>query len=96
MIAPSEAIFAPGTLFLVTGSNGLVGSYVVDQILNYGYRVRGTVRDKIRSEWMKEYFEQKYGVGKFELVEVKNLHEKGSLDEVMKGNASRGNEYIVS
>jgi len=93
MIAPSDAIFAPGSLFLVTGSNGLVGSYVVDQILNFGYRVRGTVRDKIRNAWIKEYFEQKYGLGKFELVEVKNLYEKGSLDEVMKGIVSRVQEY---
>jgi dihydroflavonol-4-reductase len=33
-----------GSLVCVTGSNGHVGSHVVNELLNHGYRVRATVR----------------------------------------------------
>ena len=96
MVAPSDAVFPPGALILVTGVNGLVGSYVVDQVLNYGYHVRGTVRDKTKSDWMREYFDQKYGRGKFELVELKELDRMGSLGEAMKGTYLSQNEDAVN
>ena len=34
---------------------------------------------------MLEYFDKKYAQGKFELVSVKDLSEKGSLDQAVKG-----------
>lgn len=34
---------APGSLTLVTGVNGFIGSHIADQLLSLGYRVRGTV-----------------------------------------------------
>jgi nucleoside-diphosphate-sugar epimerase len=85
MEAPAHAVLPPGAIVLVTGVNGLVGSHVADQTLEYGYRVRGTVRNVQKAAWMTEYFDKKYGKGKFELVEVKELDKKGALDEVMKG-----------
>lgn len=86
MGAPADAVLSPGSLMLVTGVNGFVGSYVADQILEYGYRVRGTVRSVQKAAWMTEYFDKKYGKGKFELVEVKELDKKGALDDAVKGN----------
>jgi uncharacterized protein YbjT (DUF2867 family) len=86
---PSDAALPAGSLVLVTGANGLVGSYVADQTVAFGYRVRGTVRDPQKSAWLTEYFDNKYGKGKFELVVVKDTAEKGAFDEAMKGMFAR-------
>ncbi|KAL9008663.1 MAG: hypothetical protein Q9173_006235 [Seirophora scorigena] len=37
-----------GSLVLVTGISGCIGSHVADQLLQAGYRERGTVRDEIK------------------------------------------------
>jgi uncharacterized protein YbjT (DUF2867 family) len=39
-----------GSLILVTGVNGLLGSHVADQLLHAGYKVRGSVRDPQRAD----------------------------------------------
>lgn len=71
----------------ITGVNGLVASHTADQFLTYGFKVRGTVRNAQKNDWLVEHFENKYGSGKFELVEVPELDQKGSLDEVIKGQS---------
>ncbi|KAI0149963.1 NAD(P)-binding protein [Hypoxylon sp. NC0597] len=81
----SELVISPGSLVVVTGANGLIGSHVADQFLQRGYRVRGTVRSASRDKWVKEHFEKKYGPGKFELVEVPDMVVSGAFDEVVKG-----------
>lgn len=92
MSPPSNTVLPPGSLVLVTGANGLVGSYVADQTLAFGFRVRGTVRDTQKSAWMIDYFDKKYGKGKFELVEVKEMDKIGALDEAMKGRETSGDD----
>lgn len=74
-----------GSLILVTGVNGFIGSHVADQILLAGYRVRGTARDAKKSEWITTFFDGRYGKGKFELVEVKDLAETKALEKVLQG-----------
>lgn len=85
-MAPLEgAVLPKGSLILVTGVNGYVGSHVADQFLRFGYKVRGTVRDTEKSAWIDTYFDQKYGAGNFELVGVEDLSNPDALKEVLGG-----------
>ncbi|KAI1465438.1 aldehyde reductase [Daldinia caldariorum] len=77
-------LVAPGSLVVVTGANGYIGSHIVDQFLQRGYRVRGTVRSVSRDQWLKDYFDRKYP-GKFELVEVPDMVKSGAYDDAVKG-----------
>lgn len=85
MALPSDSVLPAGSLILVTGINGLVGSHVVEQLLTYGFKVRGTVRNAEKYSWMSEHFVSKHGAGKFELVQVAELDKLGCLDEAIKG-----------
>ncbi|KAL3469136.1 NAD(P)-binding protein [Aspergillus californicus] len=81
---PNPAI-PKGSLVVVTGVNGWVGSQVANQFLASGYRVRGTVRDIVKSAWLTALFNGKYGTGNFELVIVKDMNVDGAFDNVTKG-----------
>ena len=74
-----------GSLVLVTGANGYIGSHVVDQFLAAGYKVRGTVRSESKGAWVKELFGEKYGPTKFELAIVPDIEKKGAFDDAMRG-----------
>jgi len=74
-----------GSTVLVTGVNGFIGSHVADQFLQYGFKVRGTVRDTSKNAWIRTYFEKTYGPGTFELVSVPDMTAEGAYDEVTKG-----------
>ncbi|GAA5967391.1 hypothetical protein JCM3765_000511 [Sporobolomyces pararoseus] len=73
-----------GSLVLVTGANGFVGSHVVEQFLAHGYRVRGTTRTVSKLDSLKQRWEEKYP-GKFEVAQVSDILAKGAFDEVTKG-----------
>ena len=74
-----------GSLVLVTGANGYIGSHIVDQLLQLGYRVRGTVRTEAKGQWLREYADKKYGQGKLDLVVVPDMGVKGAFDQAVKG-----------
>jgi nucleoside-diphosphate-sugar epimerase len=74
-----------GSLIVVSGAAGFIGSHVVDQLLAAKYRVRGTTRNAQKSAWEVEFFNRKYGPGKFELVEVKDMGVWGAFDEAVSG-----------
>jgi len=74
-----------GSLVVVTGANGDIASHIGDQLLQAGYRVRGTVRNATRGGRIVEFFEKKHGPGKIELVEVPEMAEPRAFDEAMKG-----------
>ncbi|KAI1177848.1 hypothetical protein F4777DRAFT_166817 [Nemania sp. FL0916] len=76
-----------GSLILVTGAGGLIASWIVDKLLETGYRVRGTVRSVSRSSWMESFFADRYGPGRFELVEVPDFGAPGAWDLPVKGVA---------
>lgn len=74
-----------GSLVVVSGANGFIGSHVVDQLLKAGYRVRGTVRDTERAAWVETYFSEKYGPDKIELVAVSDMGSPSAFDEAIIG-----------
>ena len=71
--------------FLISGANAYIGSHICDVLLQDGYRVRGTVRDVAKNAWLQELFDTKYGEGKFELVQVKDISTEGAFDEALQG-----------
>lgn len=75
----------PGSTVLVTGANGFVGSHVVDQLLQEGYKVRGTVRDSSKYQWLVDLLSRKYGSDNFDLVTVKDMKIPGAFDEAVSG-----------
>lgn len=74
-----------GSLVLVTGVNGYIGSHIAKQLLEHGYRVRGTVRDAYKADYMYLLFDKNYGKDVFEVQIVKDMATEGAFDEVMKG-----------
>ncbi|KAM6536195.1 hypothetical protein FALCPG4_002209 [Fusarium falciforme] len=87
-MAPLDNPAVPkGSTVLVTGANGLLGSHIVDQFLEYGYKVRGTVRDTEKNAWLQALFDKKYGKGSFELFKVADLTAEGAFDEAVKGTS---------
>lgn len=86
---PLRGIHSPaipyGSLIVVSGVNGFIGSHVADQTLAAGFRVRGTTRSVHRNEWVQEYFKNKYGSEVFELVEVPDMTVDGAFDSALEG-----------
>ncbi|KAL8854121.1 MAG: hypothetical protein Q9221_001043 [Calogaya cf. arnoldii] len=74
-----------GSTVLVTGISGYIGSHVADQLLQAGYRVRGTVRDETKGKWVRELFAGKYGEDQIETVIVADMAQPGAFDEACKG-----------
>ena len=73
------------SLVLVTGVNGYIASHIAEQLLEHGYRVRGTVRDAYKAHYMHALFDEKYGEDAFEVQIVKDMATDGAFDEAMKG-----------
>ncbi|EED22611.1 hydroxysteroid dehydrogenase, putative [Talaromyces stipitatus ATCC 10500] len=82
-IPNTQTAIQPGSRILVTGANGYIGSHVVDVLLSLGYLVRGTVRSE--KPWLNQFFESKYGPGKFETVIVADLGDQEALVGILNG-----------
>lgn len=80
-----QAVVPKGSTVLVSGVNGYLASHVADQFVKHGYKVRGTVRDLQKNAWMPKNFEDRYGPGNFELVNVTDVEADGAFDEAVKG-----------
>ncbi|KAI4174556.1 MAG: hypothetical protein LQ348_006359 [Seirophora lacunosa] len=85
-----------GSLVLVTGVNGYIGSHVADQLLQAGYRVRGTVRDEIKGAGVRDLFAEKYGQDRIEIVTVADMVQPGAYDEACKGISRRASSVLDS
>ncbi|KAL4802571.1 NAD(P)-binding protein [Aspergillus unguis] len=70
---------------LVTGANGYLASHTVDQLLLAGYNARGTVRALNKGQWLSEFILKKYGLGRFELVEVPDMAASWAFTKSVKG-----------
>ncbi|KJZ69442.1 hypothetical protein HIM_11171 [Hirsutella minnesotensis 3608] len=74
-----------GSLVLVTGVNGYIGSHVAEQLLQHGFRVRGTARDSYKAAYTCELFLAKYNEAVFEVQVVQDMASDGAFDEAVKG-----------
>ncbi|KAH7200972.1 hypothetical protein BKA60DRAFT_612593 [Fusarium oxysporum] len=75
-----------GSWVLVTGATGFVASHVTRQLLQRGYKVRGTVRDQAKAQWLiDDHFKSYADSGSYELVTVPDLSAAGAFDEAVKG-----------
>jgi nucleoside-diphosphate-sugar epimerase len=45
-----------GSLILVSGANGFLGTHITSLFIKEGYKVRGTVRDTSKNAWLKDLF----------------------------------------
>jgi nucleoside-diphosphate-sugar epimerase len=72
-----------GKTVLVTGASGFVASHVVEEFLEQGYNVIGTVRSESTGNRVKETF-SKYG-DKISFRIVEDVASEGAHDEAVKG-----------
>ncbi|KAF3360735.1 hypothetical protein VdG1_04877 [Verticillium dahliae VDG1] len=85
-MSPSTTTIPNGAWVLVTGATGFVAGHVVNQFLQRGHRVRGTVRDINQASWLvQDTFKSYAESGSFELVAVADLAADGAFDEAVKG-----------
>ncbi|GAO17623.1 uncharacterized protein UV8b_06051 [Ustilaginoidea virens] len=73
-----------GSLVLVTGVNGYIGSHVAKHLLERGFRVRGTVRDDHKRGYMEALFEESHRRGEFEVQIVEDMASDGAFDTAMQ------------
>ncbi|KAM0231263.1 hypothetical protein ACHAPO_008642 [Fusarium lateritium] len=85
MVPLDNPVVPKGSLVLVTGVNGLLGSHVAKQFLEFGYKVRGTVRDPAKNSWLSTAFDNQYGQGNFELVQLADMTSEEELKKLVKG-----------
>ena len=78
-----------GSWILVTGATGFIASHIILQFLSLGYKVRGTVRDLSKSEWLTEdLFASGAASGFFEMVMVPDISAENAFDEAIRGMAA--------
>ncbi|KAF2732795.1 NAD(P)-binding protein [Polyplosphaeria fusca] len=76
-----------GSLILVTGANGFIASHIVKQLLEAGYKVRGTIRNLARSSWLLDYFNTRYGPSSLALTEVPDMSAPHAFSSAVQGCA---------
>ncbi|KZO93502.1 NAD(P)-binding protein [Calocera viscosa TUFC12733] len=80
----------PGSLVVVTGITGYIGSHVGLAALQAGYRVRGTVRDTKKAEELREKFKQlglDASEDKLDIVIVDDLTSQEQYEKAFVGAA---------
>jgi len=70
-----------GKLVLLTGASGFIAAHVLDQLIELGYSVRGTVRSQEKADAIKK----QYPKADLEFAIVKDVAVPGSFDEAVKG-----------
>lgn len=71
-----------GSLILVTGASGYIGSHVVNEALEAGYKVRGTARSQEKCESTEKNFNNNPN---YSTAIVPNFQVESAFDEAMKG-----------
>lgn len=83
------AVLPKGSLVLLTGATSYLAAPIIQQLLQRGYRVRGTVRDLSRAEWLvKELFAREAAEGVFDLALVEDMAADNAFDEAMRDGVS--------
>ncbi|PPJ54322.1 hypothetical protein CBER1_06129 [Cercospora berteroae] len=78
---------AKSSIILVTGANGYVGTHVTEQLLEHGYRVRGTVRDEYKGRYLHDIFDEKWGADALDIHVVADMAVGGAFDPLLQGCA---------
>ena len=65
---------------------GFIASHIVEQLLELGYKVRGTARSLSKLDNLKKRWDDKYP-GLFEAAEVPDIIKDGAYDEAIKGES---------
>ncbi|TFK86171.1 NAD(P)-binding protein [Polyporus arcularius HHB13444] len=73
---------------LVTGANGFIAVWVLQELLEHGFAVRGTVRSEDKATYLRDQFAT-YSA-KLEVIVVNNMTEEGAFD-----NAAEGTDAIL-
>ncbi|OJJ78522.1 aldehyde reductase II [Aspergillus glaucus CBS 516.65] len=81
----SPTIVPTGGLVLVTGVNGFLASHLALNLLERGYKVRGTVRSHDKADWIREAVTKRYPNASFEVVVVPNISVPGAFDDPVQG-----------
>ncbi|KAI0716138.1 NAD(P)-binding protein [Cerioporus squamosus] len=68
---------------LVTGANGFVAVWVIQELLKHDFSVRGTVRSEDKATYLRNRF--KTFSDKFEVVIVNNMTAEGAFDKAVEG-----------
>ncbi|KAL7277940.1 hypothetical protein ACG7TL_007888 [Trametes sanguinea] len=78
---------SPPATILVTGANGFLGLWQVRELLNRGYRVRGSVRSADKGERIKTLLHEKQPLveDRFEYIVVPDITKDGAFDEAVTG-----------
>ncbi|THU93557.1 D-lactaldehyde dehydrogenase [Dendrothele bispora CBS 962.96] len=69
---------------LVTGSNGFLATWIVNNLLKAGYNVRASVRSMDRGKHLTQLFKGGFG-DKLEIFPTGDMAQAGAFDEAVKG-----------
>ena len=75
----------PPAKVLVTGANGYIAAWIVKDLLDQGYAVRGTVRSDQKTTHLRNIFRAEVDEGRLEFVTVADITQPGAFDEAVKG-----------
>lgn len=85
MSKPITAI-PEGSWVLVTGVTGFIATHITQELLDRGYKVRGTVRNLPLAAWLiNDVFHSSYQSRDFELVSVEDMAAPNAFDDAVKG-----------
>jgi nucleoside-diphosphate-sugar epimerase len=65
---------------LVTGASGFIAAWVVKDLLDQGYAVRGTLRYIAKAKHFNDIFKTEVEKGQLEFVEIPDLSVTGAFD----------------
>ncbi|KAF8873071.1 D-lactaldehyde dehydrogenase [Infundibulicybe gibba] len=77
------AVIQPGTKVLVSGANGFIAIWIVKNLLERGYDVRGVVRSAGKGKYLQDTFAE-HG-NRLEIAIVEDITKDGAFDEAVKG-----------
>ncbi|KAM3421239.1 hypothetical protein BST61_g1645 [Cercospora zeina] len=81
-IKDQDRALPKGSLILVTGASGYIGSHVVNEALAAGYKVRGTARSEEKAENTTKIFNNQ---SDYSTAIVEDFQHDGAFDEAVKG-----------
>lgn len=84
-LSGKELALPKGSLILVTGASGYIGSHVVNEALLAGYKVRGTARSQEKCDNTRKTFQNN---SDYSTAVVANFQHDGAFDEAVQGCAA--------